>query len=688
MKYLPFATAQVTAPTRLVWWLATFLAILLAAPSAFLIAPQQTRAAPAGVPIVEIGANLFTNKITTAKTIANLIKSTISASANVATKISSGLLVVDRYVIQPLAFILSGNLLKAMTSSVVSFVIGQTNGTGAPQFVQNVSGLMQKVGDKQASVFLAQLARRPNSPFATAIASSLRVNYLQQTSAAGFFAANQSTLAQASPNINAFLNGDWSKGGVRAWFALTTQDQNNPYTLYQASRGQLSTLVGTAQAASTKQLDWGKGFLSWCGGSGSSESFDDDGNSLGASGPTPNCTQDDGSPGTIQTPGSYISETLSKAVGAAQDKLVAAGNAGKELNGILGSVATIMKTVNLASNLLGGISGSLGLSGAAQSSGADRSSLLGRYQTTPGYAGATAASVYQAAAELPSFGSELSDRITRYQTAWNTIAGAANNASSTVATFVRFCSSQGSVAAGVTTKIQSILAQAAIAVTTVERAAAAVQGVQDELTAATDTIGDTYTADAQRLQDMSPTISDVATAESDALLSGAVTADNASWIDTQNLSLVDQMDTVIKSVETLESSCLLGRVARYQAAWSIITAAADSAQGGINVLLGSCPEHAGAVAGFLTQIQGVRTQAAAAALTVAHAVSVAVQPQEADVVAAQAQARPSSVAGSPSLLDQMNIIIANVQTRQAECSASLVSSTNTVDQSNQSNLSN
>ena len=54
--------------------------------------------------------------------------------------------------------------------------------------------------------------------------------------------------------VNAYLNGNWSQGGVGAWFALTTQIQNNPYTKYQSSQSQLSTIVGEGGGAIPARL--------------------------------------------------------------------------------------------------------------------------------------------------------------------------------------------------------------------------------------------------------------------------------------------------------------------------------------------------------------------------------------------------------------------------------------------------
>ena len=193
--------------------LSAFLMISLIAPQALLVAPRTTHA-QAGVPV--------TDWITEIKETLNLVSTYTNTAANVAQQ-------VNTYVLQPLAFVMSGNLMKLLTAKVLEFVTnGLSNGTGSPMFVQDVNGMMQRVGDIQAKAFFIQFGRNSNSPFAASITSSLRTNYLWNTSSAGFFAQNRNTMAMYSPNPNAFLNGNWSQGGVGAWFALTTQTQNNP----------------------------------------------------------------------------------------------------------------------------------------------------------------------------------------------------------------------------------------------------------------------------------------------------------------------------------------------------------------------------------------------------------------------------------------------------------------------------
>lgn len=245
--------------------LARSLALLLVcaflAPAAFMMFAPRAQAV---TPVAEVGpVGSFISGILGQDTV-SAIKNTLSAALDISNTAANVAKEIKAYVLDPLAFIMSGNLLKSITSSILGFV-GGNNGTGKPLYVQNLQGYVQNVGDVQAFNFLSQFSRSSNSPFASAISSSLRTNYLQETSLAGFFAANRNTLGQASSNPTGFLAGDWSLGGVAAWFSLTTQCQNNPYCFYYTSQNQMARSVQGATSAKLAQLNWGQGFLSWCG---------------------------------------------------------------------------------------------------------------------------------------------------------------------------------------------------------------------------------------------------------------------------------------------------------------------------------------------------------------------------------------------------------------------------------------
>ncbi|MDE1919335.1 MAG: hypothetical protein KGH56_01415 [Patescibacteria group bacterium] len=198
-----------------------------------------------------------------------LIQESITSTATVTSAAAAVAVKINDYVLQPLAFVVSGNLLRLMTQGVIAFVIGKTNGTGVPQFVADIQASLQTVSDAHTLGYFEQFMRNSQSPWDTSIISELHQQYLNETSLEGFWAANMDTLRYTSPYAFGYLNGNWAQGGVTSWFALTTQFQNNPYMLFQSTRSALASIlgpgVGGALGARLQDITNGNGVVSWCG---------------------------------------------------------------------------------------------------------------------------------------------------------------------------------------------------------------------------------------------------------------------------------------------------------------------------------------------------------------------------------------------------------------------------------------
>ena len=249
---------------------ALFAVALLVAPAAFMAytPPAQALAVQeTGAQLGFIEGILGQDTITAIKTAYSAVKEAITAVSAVTSAAKDTALVIERYVLQPLAYITTGNLLKKLTSSILGF-IGGKNALGKPLYIQDMRAYVQNVGDVEAFSFLDQFQKNSNSPFASAITSSLRANYLQSTSLAGFFAANKSTLTNYSSDPNAFIGGNWGKGGWLAFLGLATVDQNNPYLNYYHVADQFSRHRQTAQTAKIVTAIGNQNYLNWCGSSG------------------------------------------------------------------------------------------------------------------------------------------------------------------------------------------------------------------------------------------------------------------------------------------------------------------------------------------------------------------------------------------------------------------------------------
>ncbi|PIR83026.1 hypothetical protein COU19_02575 [Candidatus Kaiserbacteria bacterium CG10_big_fil_rev_8_21_14_0_10_56_12] len=552
--------------------------------SSSLLVPQPARAS--GLPVFDAAA--FTNTSWSA------LKNTLTAVSTVSSAASNIAMKINQYVLEPLAFVTSGNLIRSITAGVVSFITdGTANGTGKPLFVQDLPGNLQGVGDTQANAFLIQFGKNSHSPFSRAIAASLRANYYQQTSLAGFFAEYRDTLPQYSQNPQAFLRGDWSQGGIGAWMALTTQPENNPYLLHERAQAELALMVYDQTSARLNELAWGGGYLSWCGGTAANNAcktsdgvagmLAGDGsctsNASSAPGATvssvagDSCIKADGTMGSVQTPGSTIKASLDKVLGLASDKVVAMGNASSQINSILGDIAKVMNTVNFASQILGSASVSGATGGLAGSSQPRPSgtSFLNDYQNTPGAFGVTETGVLADAAANPSTnGQQLLDTAKEYETAWGTTRTMAETTAGTLNELIqrlgtRSCKDKGyyldaAVVQGVLSDVVApVLAHADAADTAIANARSFVQTLQTEAVATGADAHTQYLRDLQTLQNMSPTTAELAQIQQETLLTDRAVVDpeGSFALSVSDGTLADRLTLITANAKKLESRCYL-----------------------------------------------------------------------------------------------------------------------------------
>jgi len=399
------------------------LIIALAIPYGLLVAPPPTHAA--GLPVWDA----IQDTVGLAQWILSVIEETLTEVAVYLQYALDYYQYIKEYILEPLTFIQSGKAVQSLTGGVLAFVSGSTNGTGQPQFMTRFQTQQQRAGDNAARAFFGQFMSLSDSPYARAITSSLRTNYLQRTSVDGYFSAQRNTLPRYTRNQDAYLAGDWTQGGPGAWFALTTQRQNNPYMLYEDSQAQLGLLVGQSQETQRAQADWSHGYLSWCGTEPQGPDDVD---------PQAPCTKADGTEGSIQTPGSTISAYLDKGLGLSADKVAQMGNASTQISSIMGSIMDIMK---LGQSVIGGDQGGLAGVGNADSSGR---TLLDTYtQATSTFMGAGQCSINKTASKNSATnGSELLGRIGNYLKSWKTIGASAATAQTTVTALRDHCASE------------------------------------------------------------------------------------------------------------------------------------------------------------------------------------------------------------------------------------------------------
>jgi hypothetical protein len=196
-------------------------------------------------------------------------------------------------------------VLRQMTLSVINWI--KSGYKGNPTFVGNPSSFFGNIANQAVSNTINALSNSACSAFQGTLTSAFSANSvnLQPTldlinsaglglsgNGSGNIYLPQCTLGNTISNQQGFLNGDFSQGGWSGWLALTTQDQNNPYGEYLNAEEALANQQSQEEGLAQMELNWGNGYLSITGSSGS-----------------------------VQTPGSLINQEASKTFGNDWDQL-------------------------------------------------------------------------------------------------------------------------------------------------------------------------------------------------------------------------------------------------------------------------------------------------------------------------------------------------------------------------------
>lgn len=194
---------------------------------------------------------------------ANVIQSTVSAGANVTTAagttISASTNVsnfLKTYVLDTVATAFARAILRKLTAQTVNWI--NTGFQGNPAFVTDPEQFFLDVGDRTASQYFLG-TNSPLNQLCTAFQPQVRLalvkNYLQEDQF-----QSQCTFSKIGTNFENFAK-DFSQGGWEAWVTMTQESQNNPYGAYMDASRQLSARINIQNTKFDKQLNRGKGFL-------------------------------------------------------------------------------------------------------------------------------------------------------------------------------------------------------------------------------------------------------------------------------------------------------------------------------------------------------------------------------------------------------------------------------------------
>lgn len=462
----------------------------------------------------------------------------VSAAANTGS-------IVKEKVLDQLAFMVSRVAIHTMTKSVVNWINSGFN--GSPAFVQDLSTEFSRIGDTVATRYIDEFTAQAglqNLPWRDEIAQSVLGGYFQSTSKDGFYLQNPYTLDQVSSDPKAFVNGDYSKGGLAAWRELVfNPGANNPLLFRNALKESLNSRISGAQETRRTELNWNNGFNSFRGkcskalpsftggtnvNTGSVLSFDGSSGSTGIGAPlkgaapvntgsapiytygaggsvvrpasvsltnSDNCL---GSP--ILTPGSLIAQSANKfLVDNGLDQLIQVD----EINEVIGAVMN-----QLVNNVLG----SGGLAGTSRPTSGGGSSYVDRLGNTTQTSGDS--NSFNLSNSFLTVIATQSQSLQQYQENWQKIADAAASAK------------KAYPASSCITQVNSILAQAGTAISGAVSAISSIKKIQTDLTVSvsgdpttqSETVATATTAyQALQVGGTFPTISEVTYAQNESI---------------------------------------------------------------------------------------------------------------------------------------------------------------------------
>ncbi len=267
------------------------------------------------------------------------------------------------FILDGLATTLARMILQQMTTSVVNWI--NSGFHGSPSFVTDPKGFFLDVGDQVTGAFLSKYGgplTQLCSPFSYDIRVALALDRVQTSQSR--YKCTLSSIINNSANavktatvngksINGFMKGDFSQGGWPAFITMTTQPQNNIYGAYLQADSDLQARISAKQTTINLDLTRGGGFMSFpsCKTLLTVDPTDQDqvDEAEGLTAGDTRVSTKNNSDGTVtyetcttETPGSVISSSLNKQLGAPVDQL----NLTNQINQVISALfAQLVTTV-------------------------------------------------------------------------------------------------------------------------------------------------------------------------------------------------------------------------------------------------------------------------------------------------------------------------------------------------------
>jgi len=157
-----------------------------------------------------------------------------------------------------IGFCLANQAMEGILNGTIEWVNSGFNGN--PAFVDDPGKFFSDIADYELGEFLNDLS---GGILCSNIEASITVNLMSDYNNSGNYRErSRCTLSDVSENIEAFANGDFSKGGWDAWYEYTTNPYNNYYGATLSLRQDFDRRVSKTQSDSYTEISLNNGYYS------------------------------------------------------------------------------------------------------------------------------------------------------------------------------------------------------------------------------------------------------------------------------------------------------------------------------------------------------------------------------------------------------------------------------------------
>lgn len=214
-----------------------------------------------------------------------------------------------------IGYCVANALIQYIAQSTINWI--NSGFDGAPAFVENPEMFFKDIANREAGALIEELG---GDFLCSGIKPKVQLAILQNHRNTPYNQRSKCTLTGIVDNIENF-GDDFSNGGWQGWIELTQVPQNTSAGAYRIAEDELLARTSVKLGANEKQLDWGRGYLSF---------KDEDGNT--------------------QTPGQVIETQVSQTFGLAKDRLVLADEFDEIVTALVNALIKIALNESLGNN--------------------------------------------------------------------------------------------------------------------------------------------------------------------------------------------------------------------------------------------------------------------------------------------------------------------------------------------------